>query len=540
MDFTFRTTVSAPWGTDFSHVPYGFLWMVIYRWFPIITNELFAYNFVLLSSFVLSGFFMYLLAYFITKNHLASFISGLIYSFCPYHFQRSWEHFSLAQIQWIPLYLLALFKLQKDFNWKSILLFVVASSFILQMEINYVLIVGICTFFYFVFIFLRNVSLNLLSHKRNVHSFVNELSVEIKSFFKFFLSGIVVILINFTFIWSVVRALFISPEASAATADLGQRSFHYLFSQSARFLNYIIPSSSNPFLGGLARSLEGSIFYGRSPIEQTLYLGWIPIILSFVAWKTKSKTLGSSDSKQKIPFFVGLFGFLAISGFLFSLPPTFGFGSFKIYSPSFFMYKFLPMFRAYARFGLLVICSISVLAGVGFHFFCKRFKSNRVVAFFSIVIISIILFEFNNVPPVRITDLSNPPQVYAWLAEQEGDFIVAEYPLGDPSPGETYVELDYLLYQRYHRKRLLNGVLPDTQAHSIVQQVFKIADRNTPKILRSLEVRYAIVHLDRYRDGTNKKAVDIVGELPDMSRSKGLKLIKKFGDDEIYQVTVQK
>ena len=65
-------------------------------------------------------------------------------------------------------------------------------------------------------------------------------------------------------------------------------------------------------------------------------------------------------------FYVKLFLFITFVGILFSMPPYWNFGIFKIYFPSFFMYKILPMFRAYARFGILVMLSISVLAGIGF------------------------------------------------------------------------------------------------------------------------------------------------------------------------------
>ena len=150
-----------------------------------------------------------------------------------------------------------------------------------------------------------------------------------------------------------------------------------------------------------------------------------------------------------------------------------------------------------------------------------------------------ILFEFNNIPPFHVTDVSRPPAVYSWLAEQKGDFIIAEYPIGEATAGETYVELDYLFYQRVHRKKLINGAIPGTKAYDVTQKIIRIADEETPKLLSSLGVKYIVVHLDRYREGTNKKAVDIVGEVPDLLKSEGLRLVKRFGSDEIYEVIAE-
>jgi hypothetical protein len=140
------------------------------------------------------------------------------------------------------------------------------------------------------------------------------------------------------------------------------------------------------------------------------------------------------------------------------------------------------------------------------------------------------------VPPFRVSDLTRPPAVYSWLAKQQGDFIIAEYPLDESAVGETFVELDYLLYQRIHQKKIFNGSKPGTEADAIKQGLFKITDPGVPEKLASLGVQYVILHLQRYREGTNKRAMDVIGDVPDLSQTQGLKLVEKFGDDEIYEV----
>jgi len=294
LDYTFHSVVAAPYGNDVSYFPEGLFWSLIIRWLPIITNEIFAFNLVLLLSFILASVFIYLITYSITKDRLVSFVSGIIFGFCPYHFQRTWEHFSLAQIQWPAFYLFSLLRLYKTFNWKDILIFILASTLVVHLEFNYAYIMAVLTLFFFIFIFIDNFRRNLLDSSRNVKNFLIEANLCARFLLKFISVGLLGLLINFSFVWKIVQSIFVAPQLSAATADLKIRPFHYLFTQSARILSYIVPSSANPILGGLAKSLEGSIFYGRGPIEHTLYLGIIPLALSWFAWKNRFK-----DDKQK-------------------------------------------------------------------------------------------------------------------------------------------------------------------------------------------------------------------------------------------------
>jgi len=203
------------------------------------------------------------------------------------------------------------------------------------------------------------------------------------------------------------------------------------------------------------------------------------------------------------------------------------------------MYKIFPMFRAYARFGLLAIIAVSILAGVGLKYILDKIKSSKKRLALVISISFLVLFEFNNIPPFRVTDITHPPAVYKWLSEQKGDFLIVEYPIGESAEGETYVEMDYLFYQRIHQKKLVNGAIPGTEAYNIIQKIIKITDSGIPVLLKELGVKYAIAHLDRYREGTDKRAVDVVGEAPDLSKSAGFKLISRFGDDEVYEVVAR-
>ena len=69
-----------------------------------------AYNALVLSSFILAALFAFLLARELTGSRAASWIAGLAYAFAPYHVAQAAYHVHGAQVQWLPLYLLALWR----------------------------------------------------------------------------------------------------------------------------------------------------------------------------------------------------------------------------------------------------------------------------------------------------------------------------------------------------------------------------------------------------------------------------------------------
>lgn len=70
-------------------------------------NAILAYNVVLLVSFVLSGFFTFLLAHLWLKDTYAAFLAGLLFAFCPARMGQL-GHLQILTVQWTPLALLFL------------------------------------------------------------------------------------------------------------------------------------------------------------------------------------------------------------------------------------------------------------------------------------------------------------------------------------------------------------------------------------------------------------------------------------------------
>jgi len=518
--------INFPFGcavNEYSFLPF---WLSAGHFLSVLVNEIFAYNFLILGSFTLSFLGMYLLVLYLTGSHLSSFISGILYSLCPYHFNKVWEHYGLAFIDFLPFSILYLLKVKDKPEIKNMIGCSIFLVLVMVSDLSYAYIISVGVFFYFLY------TVYYILRKRQPF---RDTFLVTKNLI---IVGMLTLIIVSPAILPVIKQMFFTPRTDAVMQEVFIRPIKYLFQQSARPLNYIMPASSHPLFGKFTKSMFGSIFYGRNSIEHTLYLGWAAIIFSFLAFRKHRKKPNTLESKEN--FAIGLFVFLSFGAFLFSMLPYINLGLFKIYFPSFFMYKILPMFRAYARFGILLMLCVSVLAGFGIKFVLERYKKFSKKISFILIILTVVLFEFNNIPPFRVTDLdAKTPEVYKWLADRKGDFPIIEYPLGEGGVGEEYKNLDYLLYQRVHHKRLINGAMPGTYAFEIKKKIRKITDSQTPGILKWLGAKYAIIHLDLYRQGSSRQAMEVIGEVPNLRRLQGFKFVGKFEDAEVYEIIAE-
>lgn len=506
--------ISYPFGEDYGGFDQIYpLWSWAKRQAAINTNHSFSYNIEVISSFILSGLFAYMLMLLVLADFKAAVFCGIIYAFSPYHFARAWQHIGLTHIQWIPLYVYALLKMRgvtgsaKKVTFLSLALFLVASF-----DYYYLYFMLIATFLFWTY----SLTMDRSNGKRLT---VNLISTAV-------LAGVVITII----LWPLIKTRLLISQVKDISVWSLYRPFEDLFSQSARPLSYFLPSSEHPILGWIAKGLVGTDIYGMSFTEHALYLGWTPLVLAFVAfrrWRSNRKssrhrvtTLTESNENFNIGFFV----FLAVAAWLFSQPPWWDIFGFKIYMPSFFMYKILPMFRAYCRFGIVVMLAVAVLAGFGMKFILERFKSQKTKVAITALFCGLVLFEFWNWPPYKVIDLSKVPAVYYWIKEQPKDTVIADYPLDADSPNELYK-----FFQTVHEKKIINGTIPGTHANKVAQEIRRLSDPKTASILKWMGVKYVVVHKDDYLK------TDLIEDKEDMERipqNQGLKFVKSFPPQE--------
>jgi hypothetical protein len=81
--------------------------MLLWLPFTSILGSTITYNLIMLSTFVLSGFFTYLLARRIGAKPGAAFVAGLVFAFCLRRSFHITGHFGMMGTQWLPLALYA-------------------------------------------------------------------------------------------------------------------------------------------------------------------------------------------------------------------------------------------------------------------------------------------------------------------------------------------------------------------------------------------------------------------------------------------------
>lgn len=495
--------IIAPFGIDSIGSGY-YLWDFINKSLTVATNNVFTYNFEILFSFLASAVFMYWLVLYLSGNKACSFFSTIIYAYCPYHFARAWQHLGLAQTQWMPLYVLAMLKLREKSTFRQALLAALALFLVFSFDLYYAYFMLIVSFLFVIFLLGSEWKKKI----KGAEYFKND--------FRFIGKLLIVFTLVFLLISPLVFKVFKDRNKYSGKESVAYnpyvRPFEDLFAQSARPLSYFLPASVHPVFGRITEGFVGSNYYGESFTEHTLYLGWVPLILAFIAFKRRKK-----NSSR---FYINLFAFLAFCAWLFSQPPWWNLFGFKLYMPSYLMYKLLPMFRAYCRFGIVVMLAVSVLAGFGLMLVLETIKSKNKKMVVAALFFILVLFEFWNYPPFKVIDVSRAPQVYYWLAGQKEDFTIAEYPLDARSPNEMYK-----FYQTKHHKKIINGTIPLTTPHMIAKTMTKLSEPRTAGVLKWMGVKYVLVHKDGYLK------TDLIQDREELGRipfNKGLKPVTGF------------
>lgn len=510
--------IAYPFGVDFyTNKPITYIWFTINYLLSILTTPVFTYNLQVIFSFLLAAVFSYLLVWYLTKDKFASFFSGIAFGFCPYLFVRSWQHLGETYIWVMPFCLLGLFLL-REYTSSKVKIFFISGIILTTIGFNF-LYMGVALALFFIY---------LSCYQIKSKSF---LAVAYKVYIKniLFLSFIAIIIL-LPQIYILIKGAFFSSGGLPSAYNPYHRPFEDLFSQSAKPLSYLLPAAVHPVFGRITEFFIGSHLYGMSFTEHTLYLGWTPLILSFVAfrkWRRNRKSPIAGHKSQvtdREDFYLGFFILLAIVAWLFSQPPWWKLGPLKIYLPPFFLYKILPMFRAYCRFGILVMLAVVVMAGFGLKFILDKFNTKKAKLLITSLFCGLVIFEFWNYPPFKVIDVSNIPVVYYWIKEQPKDTVIAEYPLDIIGVNEMYK-----FYQTKHGKKTINAVTPGTHAHRVAKTITQLSEPKTAGILRWMGVKYVLVHREDY---IATGLIDDYEELNKIPQNSGIKFIQSFHSQE--------
>ena len=542
----FCPIVAAPFGHDYSStIQYQFTDTLVFI-FSSMFGEISAYNIILFLSFPLSAITMYFFINYFTKNKIVSMISGLIYSLCPYHYLRIQGHLLLSLIEWIPLYFLFLFRFDEKRTIRSAIIWGFTFSLLFLMAYYY----GFFTLLLTVLFFILRILYSIIKEKK--------LGLSFWDFLKIVLAGFIFILIVLPHFQPLFKAY--KKEPADFTKELIQ-----LETYSARIWEYFIPSVGNPFFKKIISNFVFSHLHGSNLQESTLYLGYVSIIFAIIGIyflyfsKNKisfDKNLNSIKKHQKynksdtteFPKSINskdqiildkksnrnsnnknfLFFFLIILlifSVIISYDPVVNILGKKIKFPLYYLFKLLPMFRVYTRFYPFILMSLLVFTSIGMRKIIEKMKSVKCNSIFIVLIILLIIFEFMNFPPFHTTDLSKIPDVYSWIKEQPGDFIIVEYPLASREHIENSI---YSFYQFRHKKRMFNGIYLHTYADEIRKILDDLREPSDIDLLRFYGIKYVIAHDNQPKYAEYK-----------LHNLEKLNLVKRFKEATVYDTGIK-
>lgn len=422
----------------------------------ITKSYIIAYNLTILLGFVLSGFCMYILAFYLTKKTVPSVIAGIIFAYAPFKVIHL-GHLQLITSMWLPLMILFMHRFFESGHFKNIV-FSGIFFFLNATSNGYYMIFATC------FIFLMFLFFIFHDKKRIKHVTAGFILFSI-------IAGVSTLSIYYSYyelqkIMGFKRTLGETLEFSASI-----KSFISVPPDNVIYKKFL------PTDGG----------------ERTLFWGFIPtLLLILLFFKKKCFSLNEKYSKQYISFYYFIFGI--------SIILTFG--------PFFFQERFLPNplymllynlmpgfngMRVPVRAGILILLSLGVLCAYSLTFF-KR-------SILSLLIAILIIVEYLNIPigMVKLPDNGKIPQVYSFLKNLKGDFAVAELPKIERFElSELLNEYKKVYYSIYHEKKLFNGIsgfFPPLYLNSIGYPINKLI-----KLFAEINIRFIIIHKDEFKE----------------------------------------
>jgi O-antigen/teichoic acid export membrane protein len=519
--------LGAPFGYDLSGVPVQPYERWMGQWLTTLFGEVAAYNLIILVSFPLAGLTMYLLANYLLRNRLAASFAGLLFAFAPFHFGMAMNYPALSSVQFVPLYALFLARALFERRPRDVIGAILSFGLVAVGSYYYA--------YYGLWVTLVVLVVFGIRERRGIAAAFRATRTRIQSVRGAVTAGVtgLAALAVLAFLVSKPLGLYLENRDSL------ERPLSEAVRYSTRPLLWLTPGVDHPVFGEHLRPFYDGHLHDAPFNEQSMYLGVMPLLLAIVG---AVAAIRGARIRRAVGFalvvggtgaLIALGPFLPLATDYYARWPEEGGGA-KLPLPGRLMFELAPSFRFFSRAQVFVILGLALAAAAGVLWLMKRFPGRR-AGVLVVVIAAVIGFEWSDRPPARVVEIGPTPAVYEWLADQPGDFMVAEYPMTGPAAPRT---LYYQFWAREHRKRLVN-VPGSPESVALFGAVNDIADPGTAGVLADLGVRYAVVHT-KLPPATYPPYQPV---LPDDSLPRGyvtgypgLHLVKRLPDAEVYRV----
>lgn len=392
-----------------------------------------AYNWLVLLSFPMAAASAYLLARHLGLSAAGATVGALAFAFSPFHVAHAAYHPHIAQVQWLPLYLLALWRCVDNPSFPSIVALAAAAVVVTLSNFYGGFIAAVITPVALLFYWLAT----LQSHPLPWHRLA--MTTTCLAFL------------------AAAGLAYVSSVASGVFADPATIGFprEDLFVYSAKWWSYLVPPVDHPLLGATAARIWNDAGVRTGLLEQQVSLGWAIVALAMIAifwWLVRERP---PASRARVPVLV----IVAIAALLCSLSPERQIGPVTFERPSRFLYDIAPMFRSYARFGVVVQLMAALLAGIGVDQL-REFGTRRARVLCAALLLMAV-GEYAVGPSALWRDVL-PTSAHRWVMAQPGQPRVLDCtPLSPESASISWLTAN--------RTRPLGDLIPDCAEPHLAQ-----------------------------------------------------------------------
>lgn len=468
-----------PEGWNMAHTEMTPAQLALAQPFAFLGSETFAYNAVMLVSFVLSGVITFYWIRSLSGSDAAGLLSGTIFACLPYrqaHYLAG--HLNLSGTQWLPLFFWGWFELFRPGETGKPR---VRAALKAALGLGLTALTSQYYFFMTVIVAGFQALWMVLIHQRD--------KLKSPSFWKS--CGL--------FILFSLPLLILAELPFLQLADAGgmpDREWYGIRMYSAGLSDYLLPGINHFLLG----KWVGSHFNREIWVEATLYIGFAALALFLYAMITRGKqirwerqmlltgiviavvlSMGTDLHWNGDPVELHLTGRLAeILGR--SVEP--------IRLPGLILFKYFPFYaklRAMMRFGVFALLFIA--AGAGYALCGVEKKSEKKAALCIAAALLLVILDYL---PQKQTEFSEigPRKADLWLAQQPESGSVMRYPfhLNDDQAG-TY-------YTLYNEKPFIGGffnAFPTEQYQKIYGVMNRFPSEASLELAEELDVSFFLV-----------------------------------------------
>lgn len=355
------------------------------RWLVKAAGPVHGYNWLVLLSFPLAALAAHALAQHLAIGRLGAAVAALTFAFSPFHLAHAAYHPHIAQVQWVALYVLAVWHATTRGTVWPLVLMVLAALAVVLSNFYAGFIVALLT------PVLIGAGWWLTKDAPAVAGRVTRVALVL---------GLTALAGATAVAWRAPAFVADRAAMAAPREDVSR--------YSARAMSYVVPPVANPIAGPAVARLWQRAGVDIALLEQQVSLGIGLLLLAAVAIVSWAR---DRTPRSIVPPLV----LVAAVAALFSASPALVVAS--------GLYDAAPMFRSYARFGVVVQLMAALLAGVGVSTLWRRGTTRaRMVC---VALVFLVAGEYA-VAPSAMSRSVWPTEAHRWVHDQAAGVTVLE------------------------------------------------------------------------------------------------------------------